>query len=124
MNLRVDYIYLQMNFIIYVFFKFIFFIMVKKKTERQESMNKYGTWFAKDATASEIVKKCDLQIEKYEKWKQNLEKLKSDKEKEAQEFSQKAKTIAESLDSLTEEERNAFLKNYKLKSPASDKKQE
>lgn len=70
----------------------------------------YGTWFAKDATASEIVKKCKQRIDLYEKWKKNLEELKTEKHKEVQEFNTKTKAITEKLNSLTEEERSAFFK--------------
>lgn len=84
----------------------------------------YGTWFAKDATASEIVKKCEQRINLYEKWKKNLEELKAEKHKEAQEFNTKTKAITEKLNSLTEEERSAFFKYYKYTKTTLNRQEE
>lgn len=95
--------------------------MDKKRTERQESMDLYGTWFAKGMTSSEIVEKCNQQIAKYEKWEANLEELKTKKSQEAQKLNQKTKEIIEKLDSLTEEERNAFFRNYKFNNVTPEK---
>lgn len=86
---------------------------VKKKTERQESMNKYGTWFAKDATADEYVAKCEQQIAKCIKWQKNLEELKAEKEKEVKSFQEKTKELTERLNALSEDERDRFFEFYK-----------
>lgn len=86
---------------------------MKEMTDRQKSMEKYGVYFSKNATTSEIVAKCEQQIDKYIKWQKNLEELKTEKEKEVESLNEKTRAIAEGLNSLSEEERILFLKNYK-----------
>lgn len=86
---------------------------MKEMTDRQKSMEKYGVYFSKNATADEYVAKCERQIAKCIKWQENLEELKAEKEKEVESFNKKTKMLAEGLNALSENERDLFFKNYK-----------
>lgn len=82
-------------------------------TDRQKSMEKYGVYFSKNATADEYVAKCERQIAKCIKWQKNLEELKAEKEKEVESFQEKTKELAERLNALSEDERDRFFEFYK-----------
>lgn len=86
---------------------------MKEMTDRQKSMEKYGVYFSKNATADEYVAKCERQIAKCIKWQKNLEELKAEKEKEVESFQEKTKELAERLNALSEDERDRFFEFYK-----------
>lgn len=86
---------------------------MKEKTERQKSMEKYGVYFSKNATANEYVAKCERQIAKCIKWQKNLEELKAEKEIEIESFNKRTKVLTEGLNALSEDEREHFFKTYK-----------
>ncbi|WP_276857579.1 hypothetical protein [Bacteroides fluxus] len=97
---------------------------MKEMTERQKSMEKYGVYFSKNATANEYVAKCERQIAKCIKWQKNLEELKAEKEKEVESFQEKTKELAERLNALSEDERDRFFEFYKHSVTTSKKQKE
>ncbi|MDC2364847.1 hypothetical protein PO183_01615 [Bacteroides ovatus] len=92
-----------------------------EKSDKKNSLEKYGTFFAKDLLAMEVVEKCDVLIEKYKGWIENLEALKVDKSKEAEESQERFDDILKRMKSLSDKEKKLFLKKMRPQMRGSNK---
>jgi hypothetical protein len=76
---------------------------VKKVGQRKESIDSYGTSFGKLLTSDELLKRCDEQLEKCEKWTANLTALKAEKEAEIK--AQRIEALKTSVSTMSAEEK-------------------
>jgi hypothetical protein len=81
-----------------------------EKSEKKDSLEKYGTSFSKNSSALEIVEKCDIQINKCKKWIENLETLKADKKEEAEKSKERFEDILKRMEDLSEKEKKLLRK--------------
>ena len=71
-----------------------------QSSERKDSFSNYGTWFKKNMTPLEIVKKCDEQIDQYQKWIRNLQQKKEENIEAANNFKARTASVRKALEDL------------------------